>query len=269
MKFFSIKAAAFVLATALLSESAQASFSVSIGQFQKDEAERLHHQLALQGYPAYLLYGENCEVRMGSYPAAEEAEKVIEKLKTEQKVVGRIVEEEDWDQAQFNWNAEDDRDSKFADPQLAQGYTDPRAQKIISLGLDLFGHPYKYGGTRIGKGIDCSFFVQSIFKELGINLPRTSGEQFRVGESVAVPQLKVGDLVFFKKNYRIKRRKKSRNAPQYITSINHVGIYIGNGEFIHATLNVKRVTISRLDEQYFVKRFAGARRVLQETIQNY
>jgi len=241
-----------------------ASYSLSLGIYPQKEAESLHRQLTLHGYPAYLLYGENCEVRTGGYATMEEAEQALEKIKSEEKVAGKVVEEEEWDQSQFNWN-NDEEEGKEVNQDTAQEYADPRAQKIVTLGLDLFGHPYKYGGTKIGKGIDCSFFVQTIFKGLGISLPRTSGEQFRMGSPVEKPELKVGDLLFFQKTYQIRRKKKSsRKAPRTITRINHVGIYIGNGEFIHATLNAKRVTISRLEDAYYVKRFAGARRVLKD-----
>ncbi|OGS19192.1 MAG: hypothetical protein A2219_06555 [Elusimicrobia bacterium RIFOXYA2_FULL_50_26] len=231
------------------------SYSLSLGTFAEKEAEVLHRQLIERGYPVYVLYGDNCEVRLGCFDTLPAAGESAEKLKNDEKIVAKIVEEEDADQAQFSWDDEDP--GHGVDESAITEYGDTRAQKIVSLGIELFGHPYKYGGTKIGKGIDCSYFVQSIFKKLGIFLPRTSGEQFKVGQEVKAPALQVGDLVFFKKTYYNKRRKKG------VTRINHVGIYIGNGEFIHATRNVMRVTISRLDEAYFVKRFAGARRVLK------
>lgn len=241
-----------------IAQQSWASYILSLGTFVPSEAESLHQQLAGRGYPVYLLYGDQYEVRLGSFESMEKAESVAEKLKSEEKLCSRVQEEEDLDQYQFTW---DGTGGASVEPSSAQGYADPRAQKIISLGLDLFGHPYKYGGTCIGKGIDCSFFVQTIFKNLGISLPRTSGEQFRVGSEVEASELKVGDLLFFEKTYYSKRRKKDGRRTS-VTRINHVGIYIGNGEFIHATTNVKHVTISRLDEAYFQKRFAGARRVL-------
>lgn len=248
----------FLAVLLFLAPSASASYILSLGTFAPAEAESVHQQLAGRGYPVYLLYGDQYEVRLGSFETMQKAESIAEKLKSEEKICSRIQEEEDLDQYQFTW---DGTDGKPVDPSAAQTYSDPRAQKIVSLGLDLFGHPYKYGGTCIGKGIDCSFFVQTIFKDLGISLPRTSGEQFRVGSEVEKNELKVGDLLFFEKTYYSKRKKKDGRRAS-VTRINHVGIYIGNGEFIHATLNVKRVTISRLDEAYFEKRFAGARRVL-------
>jgi cell wall-associated NlpC family hydrolase len=247
-----------------------ASYSVSVGVFPRADAEAMHQELTHQGYPVYILYGENYEVRIGGYSTREKAVEMAEKLRSEEKIVARVVEEEDFEQYQVmsdtdtaeTADRDDTAEGKEVNPEMSKTYTDPRAQKIISLALDLFGHPYKYGGTRIGKGIDCSFFSQTIFKGLNIQLPRTAREQIKMGEEADPAALEVGDLVFFKKTYYSRRTKKGRRVG--VTRINHVGIYIGNGEFIHATLNAKRVTISRLDEPYFVKRFAGARRVLKD-----
>jgi cell wall-associated NlpC family hydrolase len=251
-----------------------ASYSLCVGVFPQSEAEAMHQELAGRGYPVYVLYGENYEVRIGGYDTREKADEVAEKLKNEEKIVARVIEEEDLDQYQALSDAaeaierDDTAEGIEVNPEMSKAYNDPHAQKIISLALDLFGHPYKYGGTSIGKGIDCSFFAQTIFKGLGIPLPRTSGEQFKTGQAADPSSLKVGDLVFFKKTYysTTKRKKKGKVRVRRVgvTRINHVGIYIGNGEFIHATLNTNRVTISRLDEPYFVKRFAGARRVLKD-----
>lgn len=241
---------------------AWASFVLSLGTFSKADAESMHKQLSSRGYPVYLLYGETYEVRLGGFESREKAEEMAEKLKSEEKIVVRVQEEEDLDQYQATWEAAPGEGKEVNDA-TTQEYHDPQAQKIVSFGLELFGHPYKYGGTKIGKGIDCSFFTQTIFKEMGISLPRTSGEQFKVGREVSPSTLKVGDLLFFKKTYYSKKKKGGRRRG--VTRINHVGIYIGNGEFIHATLNVNRVTISRLAEDYFTKRFAGARRVLRDS----
>lgn len=243
----------------LAAGTAGASYILCLGTYTPEEAENLHKHLTVQGYPVYLLYGENYEVRLGSFDTREKAEVMAEKLKTEEKIVARVEEEEDLDQYQLTWDSPPNSDREV-NQDTFQDHPDPRVQKMMSLALDLFGHPYKFGGTRIGKGIDCSFFVQTIFRGMGISLPRTSGEQFRVGSGVEKIDLKIGDLLFFQKTYYSKRKGKRKG----VTRINHVGIYIGNGEFIHATRNVMRVTISRLDEAYFTKRFAGARRVLSE-----
>ncbi len=104
---------------------------------------------------------------------------------------------------------------------------------------------YRKGGMST-KGVDCSGFVSNIFKNaLSLHLPRTSREQFTVGDSVGTSELKLGDLLFFKSKKRI----------------SHVAIYLGNGQFVHSARK-KGVTLSSLAEAYYTKRFAGAKRIL-------
>ena len=261
---------AVLLATLLLVSSAllEASYSlIVLGDFTKEQSESLCRQLSSLGYPVYLVYGENYEVRIGPYETREKAQEVLETLDQEEKINTKIFEEEDLEQ--YQPSADDDTQEKESQGKvlnegIKERYTDQRANKIVTLGLDLFGHPYKYGGENPNKGIDCSYFTQSIFKELGIQIPRTAQEQFKTGKKVRKKeQLKVGDLIFFRKTYYSKKKNKKGKRRSY-TKINHVGIYIGNGEFIHATINVKHVTISPLDDPYFKKRYAGARRFLND-----
>ncbi|MCS7151746.1 MAG: C40 family peptidase [Endomicrobia bacterium] len=141
-------------------------------------------------------------------------------------------------------------------------YSDERITKIISLALEFYAVPYKWGGTNIERGIDCSFFVQYVFKKLGINLPRTSREQFKIGLAVDKDNLEPGDLVFFKKV----RYRKVKNKIRKYEYINHVGIYLKDNEFIHATRGARRVTISSLEEPYYKSRYAGARRVIKNDL---
>ncbi|TAK59793.1 MAG: hypothetical protein EPO24_07355 [Bacteroidetes bacterium] len=105
---------------------------------------------------------------------------------------------------------------------------------------------YRKGGTS-KKGVDCSGFVLNIFKNaFSFPLPRTSREQYTVGETVEKSELKPGDLVFF-------QSKKKR--------INHVGIYLGNGQFVHSARKAG-VTLSSLASTYYSKYYAGAKRIL-------
>ena len=111
------------------------------------------------------------------------------------------------------------------------------------------GVPYKWGGvTR--EGMDCSAFARAAFrKTYGIELPRTSKQMYQIGEPVAEPKrLKPGDLVFFKNTY-------SGNG------ISHVGIYLGEGEFAHASSS-RGVTVTPMSNPYFVKRYAGGKRIV-------
>ena len=110
------------------------------------------------------------------------------------------------------------------------------------------GVPYKWGGTTRA-GMDCSAFARAIVRETyGIELPRTSKQMFQLGRHVRTRgDLKPGDLVFFKDTY---------SGP----GISHVGVYVGDGRFAHASSS-KGGVITPMDNAYFVKRYAGGRRI--------
>lgn len=214
---------------------------------QEEQAEKLYKYLLERKYTPYIVYGENIELRVGNFSTQEAAVEISQKLEVVEKIATTVIELDE----ENNYAYLDGRQIKAYIPEDKdlRRYTEPQVQKIISLALEFFAHPYKYGGTQIGKGIDCSYFVQSIYNRLGTYIPRSSKEQFKVGRPVNKDELQPGDLVFF---YRASTRKR----------INHVGIYLSNNEFIHALRNAKHVTISSLDESYFKKHFAGARRIL-------
>jgi len=119
--------------------------------------------------------------------------------------------------------------------------------KIIFEVIKFLDTPYRYGGTS-PNGIDCSAFTGAVFKNsLQIDLPRSSSDQFTVGRRISdQDDLKFGDLVFF----QTRRRR----------SISHVGIYLGNRFFAHASSS-QGVIVSSLDETYYKKRYVGAKRV--------
>ncbi|WP_034409551.1 C40 family peptidase [Deinococcus murrayi] len=117
-----------------------------------------------------------------------------------------------------------------------------------STAMALLGVPYVYGGTS-RSGLDCSGFVLQVFAPLGVNLPRTSAAQARVGQPVALEDLQAGDLVFFDTVGR--------------GEVTHVGIYLGEGQFVNANSYRKQVTIDRLHgDPYWAPKLLGARRVL-------
>jgi hypothetical protein len=111
------------------------------------------------------------------------------------------------------------------------------------------GVPYRFGGDTPDSGFDCSGFVRWVYREQpNVELPRASQEMARFAAPSVEPQaLRAGDLVFF-------RIRGSR--------ISHVGIYIGDERFVHAPSRGGRVRIDRLDDRYWQRRFAGAKRVL-------
>jgi len=111
--------------------------------------------------------------------------------------------------------------------------------------LPWLGTPYLYGGSS-KTGTDCSGFVSSVYMEKeGMYLPRTTTEGFNVGNSISRSKLEIGDLVYFKDRGRI----------------SHVGIFVGKGNFIHASTS-RGVTVTPLDDSYWKPRYAGARRHL-------
>ncbi|MBI5831440.1 MAG: C40 family peptidase [Armatimonadetes bacterium] len=123
-----------------------------------------------------------------------------------------------------------------------------KGEKILRLAMTYLGAPYVRGGTS-HDGVDCSGLTYAVARELGINLPRTSSDQWGVGKAVDKGNLKPGDLVFFKNTYR--------------DGISHVGVYAGGGRFVHAVRSGKPVSISSLDDGYYVAHWAGAYRVTE------
>ncbi len=119
-------------------------------------------------------------------------------------------------------------------------------QVLVRVAKAFLGLKYSRGGTNIN-GMDCSAFVQKVFRIFDIDLPRTTREQFLVGYTVAREALRIGDLVFFK-------RGQARRP-------GHVGIYIGNGQFIHTSLRKQRVEVNSFENRYFSTRFIGAKRI--------
>ncbi|GEM_PF-203721 len=112
-----------------------------------------------------------------------------------------------------------------------------------------FGTPHRMGGED-KSGVDCSAFVLAIYRDLfGIDIPRTTSEQVHVGEEISSDELQPGDLVFFRPG------RRSR----------HVGIYLQNGEFAHASES-RGVTISRLDEAYWKRAYWTSRRILEDAV---
>lgn len=118
-------------------------------------------------------------------------------------------------------------------------------ENLFDFYSDWAGTKYRLGGSS-KKGIDCSGFVQKALKEkFDIQLPRSARDQAQLGQNIKKSELQMGDLVFF---------KTGRS--------NHVGIYIENGKFMHASTSIG-VTISQLDNQYFAKNYWKAQRVLK------
>ena len=121
--------------------------------------------------------------------------------------------------------------------------------QVVALAQQYLGYPYVYGGTS-PSGFDCSGFVKYIFAQLGVTVNRTASAQLDNGMPVAMSELQPGDAVFFKK------------AGTGSSRASHVGIYIGNGQFIHASTSTTGVIISDLDYAYYTTGFVGGRRMI-------
>ncbi len=123
------------------------------------------------------------------------------------------------------------------------------AQDVILKGLELVGVNYRMGGNDPNSGLDCSSYVQVVYREAaGLVLPRTAREQSQLGEEVSdKSELKPGDLVFFNTMRR---------------AFSHVGIYMGDNYFLHAPRAGSAVRVENMQNSYWVQRYNGARRVI-------
>ena len=115
-------------------------------------------------------------------------------------------------------------------------------ERIARRALDFVGLPYRYGGNG-PEAFDCSGLVRYLFAEQGVSLPRTSEAQIASAERVAFEALRAGDLVFFR-------------IPEA-----HIGIYLGDGRFVHAPASGRAVSVSSLDEPWFRRAFVAGGRV--------
>ncbi|MBS0569175.1 MAG: C40 family peptidase [Proteobacteria bacterium] len=137
------------------------------------------------------------------------------------------------------------REPAGSDAPVPASNADPR-HLLVDFAMTLRDIRYRRGGRSPHSGFDCSGFVHYVFAQvLGVELPGNSAAQFRDGRKIARDALEAGDLVFF-------RTRGKR--------ISHVGIYVGGGRFIHSPTTGERVRVDRLGENYWARRFAGARR---------
>ncbi len=121
------------------------------------------------------------------------------------------------------------------------------ASELVLNAMGFLGVPYKYGGNSAETGFDCSGFVRAVFEEsVGKVLPRRSDEQAAATQPIERTELKPGDLVFFNTMRR---------------AFSHVGIYVGDGKFIHSPRSGSTVRVEDMRKSYWETRFNGARRV--------
>ena len=141
---------------------------------------------------------------------------------------------------------------RFSLSEIVFGHSDKsleKSKKIISLAKQKLGRKYVWGAAGQRNTFDCSGLTSYVCKANGIVLPRRAIQQSRYGKPVKRSELQPGDLVFF---------DTSKQRKGYV---NHVGIYIGDGKFIHASSAKKKVVITSLNKPFYSQRFKGARRV--------
>lgn len=206
-------------------------FTIQAGAFAHVEnASRLADTLQARGLDAvyYAAQAGLYRVRFGDFPTREAARARAEALRA-----AGVIEE-------FYLVAPEE-------PVLARPA--PRNEKdlranLVETARTYLGVPYLWGGAT-AKGFDCSGLTMAVYRLNGLQLPRSSREQFDAGEKVPMGKLRPGDLVFF--------------ATTSSAGPSHVGLYIGDDFFIHAPSRGRRITKDRLGDAYFKERFLGAR----------
>ena len=131
-------------------------------------------------------------------------------------------------------------------PESAPFLQRAKVAAVIATAKKYIGTPYKFGGTT-PKAFDCSGYLQYVFQENGMTLPRTADEQFKLGKSAKTAELEEGDLVFFE---------------TYEKGASHCGIYLGGGKFIHASTS-KGVRIDELSGDYWNTHYYGGKHIVR------
>ncbi len=221
-------------------------YSIQVGAFTDvKNAERLSARLQAKGIEAFYFRKENgvYAVRFGDYKTRNEARREGSKLAAEQ-VIGEYFIASPVDAYPPRQKGEE--------PSAGSKSVPPRARTGRDMGTiaartaeRFVGIPYQWGGNNVVEGMDCSGFVRAVYNLCGVNIPRSSKDQFKTDENVGREDLKEGDLVFF---------GSSEEA------ISHVGIYVGSRRFVHAPRRGDEIRVTALDDAYFAKKFIGARR---------
>jgi len=210
-------------------------YTIQVGAFADvNNAVRLTERLQSQQLNAYhFLHDVGLyKVRFGNFSSKSEARTRAEELKDQGIIdVFYIVGPEDYAAG---------RNRLYSDEALRED--------IVNTARRYLGVPYQWGGESIQTGFDCSGLTMVVYQLNGLDLPRSSVEQWKVGQPVNRNDLEKGDLVFF--------------ATSGSGKVSHVGIYAGNNKFLHAPGRGRRIRTSSLSSQYFKSRYLGARTYL-------
>jgi cell wall-associated NlpC family hydrolase len=212
-------------------------YTIQAGAFRKVEnAVRLTEVLKDRGLDAtyFLASDKFFKVRFGNFTTKETARQKAESLK-DAKVIKEfyIVQPEEY---------------SVAISRTKKNSTEYLRDSLVKTAKDFIGVPYLWGGQSVDDGFDCSGLTMTVYQLNGMNLPRHSMRQFDAGTSISKDDLRKGDLVFF--------------AKKGTSRVSHVGIYIGNDKFIHASSQGKKIRIDCLSTDYFSKQFVGAKTYL-------
>ena len=231
-------------------------FAIQVGAFSEvKNAERLTRKLQDKGIEAFYFKRENgiYAVRFGDFRRREDASRTARTLVQDRIISAYFIAapQPDLSLPVREPSLEKAPAPSFMKPASAAKQQEPRREKndmggIAARTAERFvGIPYRWGGDTVVDGMDCSGFVRAVYNLCGVNIPRTSREQYRVGDAVAKDELKDGDLVFFGSS---------------ADDISHVGIFVGGSRFVHAPKRGDDIRVSTLDEAYYLKKFVGARR---------
>lgn len=231
----------FANATSSKNKTTQSSYSniaysVQVGSFNNlENAGNLSNLLNKKGLDSFFFKQDGAyKVRFGNFSGADIARKQAMKYKRQGLITNFFIV----NPKTYAINLKEKQGKKL----------DMVRKTLVSNAHSYIGTPYKWGGSSSSSGFDCSGLTRAVYRLNGLDLPRVSQEQFRAGKFILRTNLQQGDLVFFTTN----------NSK----SINHVGIYIGNGEFIHAPGTGKTVTKAKLNSPYWKKVYKGARTYL-------
>lgn len=214
---------------------AEMGYTIQAGAFARVEnAVRLTQRLKGQGLPATYFRADDglFKVRFGNFATKESA-----RLRAESLAHAGVIEE------YYIVLPEDSPAAK-----RKQYGTDYLRESLVKTAHDFIGVPYLWGGVSADTGFDCSGLAMTVYQLNGLDLPRHSRTQFDAGDSIARQELQKGDLVFF----------DTRGSGK----VSHVGIYIGDGRFIHAPSSGKKIRIDSLASDYYARRFIGAKTYL-------
>lgn len=259
--------------TALTADAAKSTgitrlgHTIQMGAFADvKNAERFSARLQAKGIEAFYFRKDNgiYAVRFGDFPSREKARAAARRLVADRMISSYYIAPPN--DVVFNrqkgpgWQnppqAEIHKTSPPLQPVVPKGSAEKPDSKASKHNKDMgeiaartaerfIGIPYRWGGDNVVEGMDCSGFVRAVYNLCGFSIPRTSRDQFKAGDLVTKDELRDGDLVFFGSSS---------------DKINHVGIYVGGGKFVHAPRRGEEIRVTAVSESYFEKRFIGARR---------